>query len=195
MGEWLFAGVIAALLLYLIAVYNRLIRLRNQYRNAFAQIDVQLQRRHDLIPNLVSATRAYLRHEQDTLTRVTEARRDAAKARTDAARQPGESDAMARLSQAENLLSGSLAQFRAVAESHPELRADATVSELMEALTSTENRIGFARQAFNDTVMGYNTYREQFPNNLIGGLFGPFRAADLLSLETATARQAVTVRL
>lgn len=194
MGTWLFFAVIIAVVVYLVIIYNRLIALRNRFKNAFAQIDVQLQRRHDLIPNLVESARAYMAHERDTLARVTEARAQADGARQGAAAQPDDSAAITWLSQAESALAGSLAQFRMVSESYPELKASDTITELMEELGSTENRIGFARQAFNDAVMNYNTFREQFPNNLVSGLFGPFREGALLEIDAPDARQAVNVR-
>ncbi|MBL7251551.1 LemA family protein [Alloalcanivorax sp. C16-2] len=193
MGTWLFFAVIIAALVYLIAVYNRLISLRNRFKNAFAQIDVQLQRRHDLIPNLVETAKAYLDHERQTLTAVIEARNQAEAARRDAAARPDDGAAVDRLGRAESLLSGGLSRLLAVSENYPELKANQTMAELMEELSSTENRIGFARQAFNDAVMHYNTYREQFPNNVVSGLFGPFKEARLLEIENPEARQAVNV--
>jgi LemA protein len=193
MGIWLFFGFLALVLIYIIAVYNKLIALRNRFKNGFAQIDVQLQRRHDLIPSLVESTKAYLGHEKETLTQVIEARNQAETARKNARAQPDNAGAMTALGRAEGLLSGSLANLYAVSEQYPELRANETIAQLMEELTSTENRVGFARQAFNDLVMDYNTYREQFPNNFIGGLFGSFKAAQQLELENPAARQAVKV--
>lgn len=193
MGMWLFFGFLALVLIYIIAVYNKLIALRNRFKNGFAQIDVQLQRRHDLIPSLVESAKAYLGHEKETLTQVIEARNQAETARKNARAQPDNAGAMTALGRAEGLLSGSLANLYAVSEQYPELRANETIAQLMEELTSTENRVGFARQAFNDLVMDYNTYREQFPNNFIGGLFGSFKAAQQLELENPAARQAVKV--
>ena len=193
MGTWLFFGFLALVLVYIIAVYNKLIALRNRFKNGFAQIDVQLQRRHDLIPSLVESTKAYLGHEKETLTQVIEARNQAETARKNARAQPDNAGAMTTLGRAEGLLSGSLANLYAVSEQYPELRANETIAQLMEELTSTENRVGFARQAFNDLVMDYNTYREQFPNNFIGGLFGSFKTAQQLELEDPAARQAVKV--
>lgn len=193
MGIWLFFGFLALVLIYIIAVYNKLIALRNRFKNGFAQIDVQLQRRHDLIPSLVESAKAYLGHEKETLTQVIEARNQAETARKNARAQPDNAGAMTALGRAEGLLSGSLANLYAVSEQYPELRANETIAQLMEELTSTENRVGFARQAFNDLVMDYNTYREQFPNNFIGGLFGSFKQAQQLELEDPAARQAVKV--
>ena len=193
MGTWLFFAVILAGLIYLVVIYNRLVSLRNRLKNAFAQIDVQLQRRHDLIPNLVTTAKAYLEHERETLTRVTEARNQAEGARREAAAEPDDGAAVGRLGRAESILSGSLSRLLAVSENYPDLKADQTMQALTEELTATENRIGFARQAFNDAVMSYNTYREQFPNNAVSGLFGPFKEASLLDIENPEARRAVNV--
>ena len=193
MGTLLFFGVIAAVVIYIIAVYNRLIALKNRFKNGFAQIDVQLQRRHDLIPNLVETAKAYMSHETETLTQVIEARNQAASAKPAAAAHPDDASAVAQLGKAESMLSGSLANFFALSENYPDLKANETMSQLMEELTSTENRIGFARQAFNDAVMNFNTYREQFPQNFIGGLFGSFKEAQLLKIENEEARKAVKV--
>ncbi|GAA5125801.1 LemA family protein [Alloalcanivorax gelatiniphagus] len=193
MGTWLFFAVILAGLIYLVVIYNRLVSLRNRLKNAFAQIDVQLQRRHDLIPNLVTTAKAYLEHERETLTRVTEARNQAEGARREAAAEPDDGAAVGRLGRAESILSGSLSRLLAVSENYPDLKADQTMQALTEELTATENRIGFARQAFNDAVMRYNTYREQFPNNAVSGLFGPFKEASLLDIENPEARRAVNV--
>ena len=193
MGTLLFFGVIAAVVIYIIAVYNRLIALKNRFKNGFAQIDVQLQRRHDLIPNLVETAKAYMSHEKETLTQVIEARNQAVSAKQAAAAHPDDASAVAQLGKAESMLSGSLANFFALSENYPDLKANETMSQLMEELTSTENRIGFARQAFNDAVMNFNTYREQFPQNFIGGLFGSFKEAQLLKIENEEARKAVKV--
>ncbi len=193
MGTLIFIGVIVAVIIYIIAVYNRLIALKNRFKNGFAQIDVQLQRRHDLIPNLVETAKAYMSHEKDTLTQVIEARNQAVNAKKTAADHPDDTGAVRNLGKAESLLSGSLANFFALSENYPDLKANETMAQLMEELSSTENRIGFARQAFNDAVMNYNTYREQFPQNFIGGLFGSFKEAQLLKIETEEARKAVKV--
>jgi len=193
MGSWLFIGFLVLVLVYIIAIYNKLIALRNRFKNGFAQIDVQLQRRHDLIPSLVESAKAYLSHEKETLTQVIEARNQAESARKSARSQPDNAGAMNALGRAEGLLSGSLANLYAVSEQYPELRANETIIQLMEELSSTENRVGFARQAFNDLVMDYNTYREQFPNNFIAGLLGNFKAAQQLELEDQAARKAVKV--
>ena len=193
MGMLIFLGVIAAIIIYIIAIYNRLIALKNRFKNGFAQIDVQLQRRHDLIPNLVETAKAYMSHEKETLTQVIEARNQAVSAKQAASAHPDDASAVAQLGKAESMLSGSLANFFALSENYPDLKANETMAQLMEELTSTENRIGFARQAFNDAVMNYNTYREQFPQNFVGGLFGSFKEAQLLQIENEAARQATKV--
>ncbi|GHD44691.1 LemA protein [Marinobacter persicus] len=185
-------AVIAAVVIYLVVIYNKLVSLRNQYKNGFAQIDVQLQRRHDLIPNLVESAKAYMEHEKSTLTQVMDARNNAVSAQRDAARDPGESGKMQRLGGAENMLSKALANFNAVVENYPDLKADQTIQDLMEELSSTENRVSFARQAYNDGVMHYNTFREKFPNNIIAGLFA-FKDRAQLQLESPEARQAPKV--
>jgi LemA protein len=179
--------IIAVIALFLIIIYNRLVALRNQFRNGFAQIDVQLQRRHDLIPNLVESAKAYLSHEKNTLTQVMNARNNAVDAQQEAAKNPDDGKRIQRLGGAENMLTKALANFYAVAENYPDLKANETVQQLMEELSSTENRVSFARQAYNDTVMTYNTYREQFPNNVIAGLFA-FQQTSQLQLETPEAR-------
>ena len=184
--------VIAVVVIYLVFIYNRLVSLRNQFKNGFAQIDVQLQRRHDLIPNLVESAKAYLTHEQTTLTQVMEARNNAVSAQKDAASDPGDGTKIQRLGSAENLLNKALANFYAVAENYPELKANETIQQLMEELSSTENRVAFARQAYNDGVMSYNIFREQFPNNILAGLCA-FKETAQLELEAPEARQAPKV--
>ncbi len=184
--------VIAVVVLYLVFIYNRLVSLRNQFKNGFAQIDVQLQRRHDLIPNLVEAAKGYLEHEKSTLTQVMEARNNAVSAQKDAAGDPGDGTKIQRLGSAENLLTKALANFYAVSENYPELKANETIQQLMEELSSTENRVAFARQAYNDGVMSYNIFREQFPNNVIAGMFS-FRETAQLELDSPEARQAPKV--
>lgn len=193
MFGFILLGLFAMALFYAVAVFNKLIALRNRHKNAFAQIDVQLQRRHDLIPNLVETAKKYLQHEQQTLTEVTQARNEAIAAKRNATENPTDGAAITLLGQTESLLTGSLANLRAVAEDYPELKANDTMTQLMEELASTENRIGFARQAFNDAVMRYNTYRQQFPHNLVAASFGSFTPAHLLRLEDPAARQPVAV--
>lgn len=184
--------VIAVVVFYIVFIYNRLVSLRNQFKNGFAQIDVQLQRRHDLIPNLVEAAKAYLSHERNTLTEVMEARNNAVSAQKDAASDPADGGKIQRLGSAENMLSKALANFYAVAENYPELKANETIQQLMEELSSTENRVSFARQAYNDGVMSYNIFREQFPNNVVAGFFA-FKPSSQLELESPEARQAPKV--
>jgi LemA protein len=151
--------------------YNRLVLLRNRYKNAYAQIDVQLKRRYDLIPNLVETAKGYLKHERGTLEEVIAARNAASAANVKAAANPGEAAAMQELSSAETVLTGSLGRLLAVAEAYPDLKANSLMSNLMEELTSTENRVSFARQAYNDSVMAYNTQCQVFPSNFIAGAF------------------------
>ena len=179
----LIVGIIAAVL-YVIAVYNRLVTLRNGFKNAFAQIDVQLKRRYDLIPNLVETARGYIKHERETLEAVIAARNQAAGAVSQASAAPGNAQAMALLSGAETALTGALGRLFALVEAYPDLKANQTMMQLSEELTSTENRVAFARQAFNDAVMTYNTACEVFPAVLIAGAF-QFTAASLLEAETS----------
>ncbi|MEW6156058.1 MAG: LemA family protein [Verrucomicrobiota bacterium] len=181
-------GLVAAI----IGAYNKLVTLRNRYKNAYAQIDVQLKRRYDLIPNLVETAKGYLKHERGTLEEVIKARNAAFTASTKAAQSPGESTAMKILSSAESVLTGSLGRLLAVAEAYPDLKANQTMSQLMEELTSTENKVAFARQAYNDSVMGYNTARETFPSNLIANTFN-FQAAELFVVEKPEEKEAPKV--
>lgn len=179
---------------YVVSIYNGLVTARNQFKNAFAQIDVQLQRRYDLIPNLVESTRAYMQHERATLEEVISARNSAQAAARAAAARPEDGAAVAALGTAETALTGVLGRFFALAEAYPDLKANQTVQQLMEELTSTENKVAFSRQHFNDSVMAYNTKREVFPANLVAGPFG-FQEAQLLKIEDEAARKAVQVKL
>ncbi len=196
MGMLQIAGICAAALVALWAVvaYNGLVRRRNEIANAFAQIDVQFKRRHDLIPNLVETAKRYLQHEQGTLEAVAAARAGAGRA-ADAARQrPADAAAIGALGGAEGALAGVLGRLMAVVEAYPELKADATMRELSEELAHTENRIAFARQAFNDAVLDYNNGAQQAPANLVAGVFG-FKAAAMLEATRSDAeREAVRVR-
>lgn len=186
-------AIIGIIVFYFVGIYNNLVSLRNQYRNAFAQIDVQLKRRYDLIPNLVEAAKAYLAHERGTLEEVIKARNSALSASNVAAASPGNSAAMKELSQAEGLLSTVMGKLLAVVESYPDLKANQTISSLMEELTSTENKISFARQAYNDNVADYNTRREQFPASIIADSLN-FQAARLLeAVENPEERKAPKV--
>ncbi|WP_432821533.1 LemA family protein [Trichloromonas sp.] len=173
----------ALLIFYVIWLYNRLVQLRNQFKNAFAQIAVQLKRRYDLIPNLVETAKGYLKHEKEVLEAVITARNQAASAEKKASANPADQAAIAGLMGAEGALSGTLGRLFALVEAYPELKADNTMAQLSEELTSTENRIAFARQAFNDAVMFYNTAREVFPSNIVSGFFN-FSPATLLELES-----------
>lgn len=185
--------IIAVIVFYFVGIYNRLVFLLNQYRNAFSQIDVQLKRRYDLIPNLVEAAKGYLAHERETLEEVIKARNIAFEASKVAASSPGNTAAMDGLSRAEGFLSTMMGKLLAVVEAYPDLKANATINSLMEELTSTENRISFARQAYNDSVADYNTSREQFPASIIADSFN-FQAARLLeSVENADERKAPKV--
>ena len=186
-------GVIALLLLYVVALYNRLVSLRNRFKNAFAQIDVQLTRRYDLIPNLVESAKAYIKHERETLESVIRARNQASSAMQAAAQNPANAQAIQGLMGAESGLTGALGRLFAVMESYPDLKANQTVSQLMEELTSTENKVSFARQAFNDSVMTYNTAREVFPAVLIAGMFG-FTPAQLFEIQSQDQREAPRVK-
>jgi LemA protein len=174
-------------------VYNSLVRARNGYKNAFAQIDVQLTRRHDLIPNLVETAKAYMAHERGTLEAVIQARNSAVNARTTAAANPGDPNAMGQLSASEGALTGALGRLFALREAYPDLKANQNMMQLSEELTSTENRVAFARQAYNDSVMNYNNKREVFPAALFAGMFG-FTAAAPLEVATPEAREAPRVQ-
>jgi len=179
-------------LMFIIGAYNRLVALRNRYQNAYAQIDVQLKRRYDLIPNLVETAKGYIRHERGTLEAVITARNAAAAANVKAAQSPGDSAAMKELSGAESALTGTLGRLFAVAEAYPDLKANTTMMSLMEELTSTENKVAFARQAYNDAVMTYNTQRETFPTNTIAAPFN-FGPAELFVLEIPEEKEAPKV--
>jgi len=172
--------------------YNRLVTLRNRFKNAFAQIDVQLQRRYDLIPNLVEAAKGYLKHERETLEAVISARNQAAAARQQAAANPGDAAALTSVFSADNGLTTMLGRLFAVVEAYPDLKADASMRQLSEELVSTENRVAFARQAYNDAVMRYNTASEQFPVNIIASLFN-FSSAPFFETQDGAVRQAPQV--
>ena len=179
-------------LLLVVGIYNKLVTLRNRYKNAYAQIDVQLKRRYDLIPNLVDTAKGYLKHESSTLEAVVAARNAAASANTGAAANPGDPAAMKKLATAEGALTGTLGRLFALSEAYPDLKANTTMLSLMEELTSTENKVSFARQAYNDSVMAYNTQREVFPSSIIAGSF-KFSAAELFAVENEEERAAPKV--
>ncbi len=192
MTEIIILVVIVVLGFYLVGIYNKLVSLRNRFKNAFAQIDVQLKRRYELIPNLVETAKSYMKHERDTLEAVTKARNQAASAQNSAAKHPEDAQAIQSLLGAEAALGGSLGKLFALMENYPDLKANQTMQQLMEELTSTENRVAFARQAYNDGVTEYNIYREQFPNTVVANNFG-FKEAQLFIVESAEERQAVKV--
>jgi LemA protein len=184
--------VLVLIALFVMSVYNRLVSLRNRFKNAFAQIDVQLKRRYDLIPNLVETAKGYMKHERETLEAVIAARNAAASAERQVAGDPTDAVAMQGLISAERGLAGAMTRFFALAEAYPDLKADANMRQLSEELTSTENRVAFARQGYNDAVTSYNTARETFPANLIAGSFG-FEEAPLLLIDNETEREAPRV--
>ena len=192
-GGWIVLALVVALAAGVIAIYNGLVTLRNRFKNAFAQIDVQLKRRYDLIPNLVEAAKGYLAHERQTLEAVIAARGAAVNASQRAAAAPGDPAAMAGLSQAEGALGGALGRLLAVFEAYPDLKANQNILQVQEELASTENKVAFARQGFNDAVMSYNTKRESFPDNVIAGLFAFKEAMLLEATESKEERQAPKV--
>jgi LemA protein len=180
------------LIVWIVGIYNRLVGLRNRFKNAFAQIDVQLKRRHDLIPNLVETAKGYMKHERETLEAVVAARNQAVSATAKAAQSPGDPKAMGQLAGAEGALTGALGRLFALAEAYPDLKANQNMLALQEELTSTENKVAFARQAYNDAVMTYNTAREVFPAVVFAGTMG-FTAAELFEIEEPAQREAPKV--
>jgi len=193
-GALIVFGILLLLVVIVAAIYNSLVTARNRYKNAYSQIDVQLKRRYDLIPNLVETVKGYMKHERETLEAVISARNMAVGANQRAATNPGDPKAMKELAQAETMLSGTLGRLFALSENYPDLKANQNMMSLQEELTSTENKVAFARQAFNDAVTTYNTLREKFPNNIIAGMFN-FQPADLLeSTESPEERKAPKVK-
>ena len=188
MGGWIILAILAALVFFAITIYNRLVAGRNRFKNAFAQIDVQLTRRHDLIPNLVETAKGYMKHERETLEGVINARNTAVSGLKAASADPSNPEAMKQLAAAEQGLSGALGRLFALSEAYPDLKANENMMQLSEELTTTENKVAFARQAYNDSVMDYNTLRESFPNNLFAGWFN-FKAAELLEIEDEAKRE------
>ncbi len=185
---WTILIILVGVVLLAISIYNRLVAGRNRFKNAFAQIDVQLTRRHDLIPNLVETAKGYIKHERETLEAVINARNTAVSGLKAAAADPSDPQAMKNLAQAEQGLSGALGRLFALSEAYPDLKANQNMMQLSEELTTTENKVAFARQAYNDSVMDYNTLRESFPNNFFAGWFA-FRPAELLEIEDEAKRE------
>jgi LemA protein len=194
MVGYVLLGLIVLIVVWAITAYNGLVGLRNQVKNAFAQIDVQLKRRYDLIPNLVETAKGYIKHERETLEAVIQARNTAVAAHAGAAADPTDAGAVRQLGAAENALGGCLTRFFAVAEAYPDLKANQNMLQLSEELTSTENKIAFARQAFNDTVMSYNIAVEQFPGNLVANAFAFKMAEQLAATESPEEKKAVRVQ-
>lgn len=185
-------GLLVVAVLFLSGIYNGLVRMRNRYKNAFSQIDVQLKRRHDLIPNLVNTAKGYMKHEQETLTQVIEARNQAISAQKTAAENPGDPASMKEMIQAESGLNGALGRLLMIAESYPDLKANENMLSLQEELTSTENKVAYSRQGYNDAVTAYNTGREVFPAVMFAGMLG-FGPAELWEVEKDVEREAPSV--
>lgn len=183
------AVILVIMLAWSIGIYNKLVSFRNRFKNAFSQIDVQLKRRYDLIPNLVETAKGYMKHERDTLEAVIQARNQAQQAEKQVAQEPGDANAMQNLMGAEQALTGALGRMFALSESYPDLKANQNMMQLSEELSSTENKIAFARQAFNDAVMNYNIYREKFPNMIFANMFG-FNHAQQFTVESEAEREA-----
>jgi LemA protein len=192
MGGWILLALIVVGVFFVVSLYNRLVGARNSYKNAFAQIDVQLTRRYDLIPNLVETAKGYMKHERETLEAVITARNQAVNAAKAAAANPGDVATMNTLSGAEGALGATLGRLFALAEAYPDLKANQNMMQLSEELTSTENKVAFARQAYNDAVMSYNNQREMFPGSIIAGMFN-FSPAQLLEISAPEAREAPKV--
>ena len=186
----IFIGILAALAFWVVAIYNKLVTLKNRYENAFAQIEVQLKRRYDLIPNLVETAKGYMEHERGTLEAVTNARNTAMAGLAAASQAPGSIDAMAELSKAEGALSGALGKLNIAVEAYPDLKASENMMQLSEELTSTENKVAFARQSYNDQATAYNTYMQSFPPVVFADMFGHSGDAGLLEFEDSAEIQA-----
>src|SRR5438309_8377897 len=194
MGAIIFLAIVAGVLVAIVSIYNGLLASRNRFKNAFAQIDVQLKRRYDLIPNLVETAKGYIKHERETLEAVIKARNTALSAAQAAGASPGNPAAMQALGQAEGALTGVLGKMFALAEAYPDLKANQNMLALQEELSSTENKVSFARQGYNDSVMEYNVKRESFPGNIFAGMFN-FGPAELLqATESAEERKAPQVK-
>lgn len=183
-----FLAAIAAIIMFLIGIYNSLINLRNRVKNAFAQIDVQLTRRHDLIPNLVEAVKGYMKHERETLEAVINARNSAVSSLDTAKLDPSNAAAMQQLGQSEGALGAALGRLFALSEAYPDLKANQNMMQFQEELTTTENKVAFSRQAFNDTVLAYNNKAQNFPNSIIAGMFN-FELASFLEIDSPEKRE------
>ncbi len=192
-GLLVFVGIVILLGVFLIGIFNRLVALRNRYKNAFSQIEVQLKRRHDLIPNLVETAKGYMKHERETLDAVIRARNQAQQGLANAASDPSNPEAIQALGGAEGALTGAVGRLLALVESYPDLKANANMMQLSEELTTTENKVSFARQAFNDAVMVYNTYKQSFPAVMLAGMFGHAADATLLEFDSEAIAEAPKV--
>lgn len=190
---WVFIAFVVLVIIWLIAIFNSLVALRNRFKNAFAQIDVQLKRRYDLIPNLIETAKGYMKHERETLEAVIKARNAAVSAVEAAGANPGNPAAMQQLGQADGALTGMLGRMFALFEAYPDIKANQNMLALQEELTSTENKVAFARQGYNDSIMEYNIKRESFPNNIFAGMFGFGQAEQLQATESAEERKAPKV--
>jgi len=185
----IFLVIVGGGIAYVVGIFNRLVQLRNRFKNAFAQIEVQLKRRYDLIPNLVETAKGYMKHERETLEAVISARNAASSGLAAAAKDPGNADSMQALAGAEKSLAGNLTRFSMLMEAYPDLKANQNMMQVSEELSSTENKVAFARQAFNDQVMAYNTYKQSFPQVILASMFGHSKDASLLEFADSAAIQ------